>query len=478
MNRKRLNIVFLIITVFAGSSIFLTSYKGRSMEGMLIATQSTQEMQDIDYSSGNSWRYLPGSRIVVFNADKPEKSLKILTKGYFSACSPEISYDNKFMIFAAQKNPNDIWQIYEMNLENLKIRQVTASKENCIDPAYLPGNRIVFSKDTMNDTVKSGHSLFTCNLDGSKMERITYNPNTYFASTVMQDGRVLTISRQLYPNQKDGKLMVLRPDGSKAELFYQGSTGHILHSGAEETNNGKLIFIESQGRDKKGGNIISINYNRPLHSRLDLSSGIGGDFYSIGQLATGKLLVCYRSNEKDRYALYEFDMENKTLGKSVYKDKNYNILDVVVINKKGRPKNLPSDVDRSKNTGLLLCQDVNFSELQFKENTSSSSKAIKMEVIGIDSSLGIVDVEKDGSFYLKVLADTPFRIQTIDDQGDIVNGPGSWIYLRPNERRGCVGCHENKEQVPENRQPLSVRKDPIILPAQMEQIHENEDSLK
>jgi hypothetical protein len=245
-----------------------------------------------------------------------------------------------------------------------------------------------------------------------------------------------------------------------------------------ETKNGKLIFIESDSGEKKGGNIVSVNYNRPLHSRINLSSAIQGDFYSIGQSRADKLLVSYRLTDNDPYGLYEFDIKKKTLGSSIYKDKNFNVLDVIVVKKNKRPKKLPSEVDRTVNTGLLLCQDINFSDIQSVESSSSNSKAVKIEVLGIDSSLGIVDVEKDGSFYLKVLADTPFRIQTIDEKGDIVHGPGSWIYLRPNERRGCVGCHENKEQVPENRQPLSIRKEPTILPMQMKEIHENKVSLK
>ena len=94
--------------------------------------------------------------------------------------------------------------------------------------------------------------------------------------------------------------------------------------------------------------------------------------------------------------------------------------------------------------------------------------------MGIDSLLGTVEVEKDGSFYLKVLADTPFRIRTFNETGQVVHGPGSWIYIRPNERRGCVGCHEDNEQVPENRQPLSVRKEPILIPIQKKEMQNSE----
>lgn len=471
MNKKRSNMALLIIMGISCSSIFFSSCKERSMEGAIIFTQVAGDVQDINYITGNPWRYFPDSRIVALNTNNSGEQLKVLTEDYFSACSPEISYDGNFMLFAAQQEQNDIWQIWEMNLEDLKVRQVTSSTENCIDPAYLPGERLVFSKSTTNDAVKTGYSLFTCNLDGSEVSQITYNPHAYFASTVLKDGRLLTINRQLYPVQGDRMLMVLRPDGSKQELFYKGLKGSEIISRGCETNNGKVLFIESDNTTKKRGNIIAVTYNRPLHSKVNLSSDIKGDFYAISPEQSGKLLVSYRLSDDDQYALYEFDVENKTLGQAIYKDKSYNVLEAVVVEKKERPKKLPSEVDMSVNTGLLLCQDINFSDIQSEENTNSISKAVRIEVMGIDTSLGIVDVEEDGSFYLKILADTPFRIQSMDEGGNVVNGPGSWLYLRPNERRGCVGCHENNEQVPDNRQPLSVKRDPKILSMHKQEIH-------
>jgi hypothetical protein len=189
-------------------------------------------------------------------------------------------------------------------------------------------------------------------------------------------------------------------------------------------------------------------------------------------------LYTYRLSEDDPYGLYEFDAENKTLGHPINKNNNYNALEAVVVEKHERPKELPSEVDLDVKTGLLLCQDINFTEIKSTDKAASTSKAIKIEVMGIDTSLGTVNVEEDGSFYLKVLADIPFRIKTIDQSGEVVNGPGSWMYLRPNERRGCVGCHEDNEQVPKNRQLLSVKKDPITIPVHLKEVHDNKISLK
>ena len=43
-------------------------------------------------------------------------------------------------------------------------------------------------------------------------------------------------------------------------------------------------------------------------------------------------------------------------------------------------------------------------------------KSLKVELLGVKGSLGKVDLEADGSVYLKVKADMPFRMQTIDEK--------------------------------------------------------------
>jgi hypothetical protein len=129
-------------------------------------------------------------------------------------------------------------------------------------------------------------------------------------------------------------------------------------------------------------------------------------------------------------------------------------------------------------TGLLLCQDLNISDFKTAGIASSDLKALKIEVIGIDSSLGIVQAEKDGSFYLKVMADMPFKFRTLDDKGNVLGRSCDWIWIRPNERRGCVGCHEDHEMVPENRVPLAVKNLPVNIPVHLNIVKEKTVSLE
>jgi hypothetical protein len=364
-----------------------------------------------------------------------------------------------------------------MDLGNLKSTPVTASPTDCIDPAYLPLGQAVFSRSSENDSLKAGHTLFTCNLDGTNLRRITFNPHEYFASSVLKDGRVITVSRQLFPALGETLVMVLRPDGTKSELFFQSIHGNEINSRGRETSDGKIVFIEKAKSGNKKMDIISVTYNRPLHSLVNLTSAIEGNFYSAYPLPTGKLMVTYKSSESGRVSLYEFDPENKSIGQPLYKSSEYDVLDAVVVRERERPKKLPSEVDTGVKTGQLLCQDINITEFA-SGSDMSFPKADRVEIVGIDSSLGIVKVAEDGSFYLKVAADMPFTLKTIDAGGKVINGPGSWIWLRPNERRGCVGCHEDHEMVPANKLPLAVKYNPVTVPVHVSVIKEKEVELE
>ena len=364
--------------------IFFPSCTEKSVNEMIVFTRSSGNPKYLDFDTTDSWRYIPQAQIVELDPNNTEGSLKVLTTNYYSARSPQISFDGKYLLFAGQQKQNDPWQIWEMNLRDLKTRQINTSKENCTDPAYLPGGRLVFSKFAANDTLKAGHSLYTSNLDGSNLSRITFNPHTYFASNILSDGRVLTVARQIFPDQGVPILMIMRPDGTKADMFYKGPQNTFITSPGLETNNGRIVFIESDIVPREKGNLISISYNRPLHTRVNLTSEIKGDFRAVCPLHSGRLIVSYRKSESDRYALYEFDQDKKTLGKALYSNAEYDVLEAVETGKHDRPKKLPSEVDMGVKTGLLLCQDINFSDIRLSDKVATYHKSSRIEIVGID----------------------------------------------------------------------------------------------
>jgi len=58
---------------------------------------------------------------------------------------------------------------------------------------------------------------------------------------------------------------------------------------------------------------------------------------------------------------------------------------------------------------------------------------------------------------------------TFNDDDQVVSGPSDWLWVRPFERRGCVGCHEDSELAPENIVPLAINKWPVLVPVDTSQ---------
>jgi hypothetical protein len=459
MNNFRATIVSYIYMAI-GICFSMTSCSKKPAEGTIILTLTSGKIENANLLTASK----SASRSEIVAIEQGEKlSPRILTSSFYSACSPEISCDGMFMIFSGQKNEGDKWQIWEMNIENLETKQLTRMKGDCTDPAYLPLGSFLFTSHYDTDSLKSTESIYTSNIEGTDLKRITYNPSTYMASHVLSDGRILTVGTQEFPATGDHKFMVMRPDGTKCELFYKGNDGASLDGRALETGDGRIVFIESEKGNLSKGNLITVSYNRPLHSRVNLSSAIEGDFRAVFPQPSGKFLVSYRKNASEKFGLYEFDAENKSLGKPIYNSSDFDILEIAESFQHTRPRKLPSDVNNVIKTGLIVCQDANL------EAETIHRKTAIIEIMGTDSSMGRIRPAADGSFYLRMIANKPFRFRAFDDSGEIIQ-QSDWIWLRPNERRGCVGCHEDQDIVPDNHIPLAVKISPIGMPSHINKV--------
>jgi hypothetical protein len=461
MNLKKSikNTTYLIALMI--SLIYLGSCNRDSRSGWIIMTQVPASVPDPVYEMGHPWKYLPGSRLAAIKPGMSSNSSMILTEGFFSACSPALSYDGKYLVFTGKKDRTDHWQIWIMNLKDMSIDQVTKGDVSCLDPVYLPSGRIVFSMVSHRNNPPPTKMLYSCNPDGSEVKQISFHPHADQTTSVLLDGRLLTVSRQLSPLIGEQKYLALRPDGTKAELFYQPGPGGYLWGKGIETKNQEVVFIESSATDPEKGELIAVSQNSPLNSRRNLGHDLQGSFQSASEIPSGNFLVSYRDNPYDTYGVYNFDPRTGQLGEKLAYRPDFHIFDPVVVGEYTRPRILPSAVNESNPTGLLLCQDINLSRIA----DSSESNSNLVQVWGRNGLMGEVQAEEDGSFYLKMPADTPVQIKTVDADGNIIRGPSDWIWLRPNERRGCVGCHADPELVPDNRVPMAVNKPAVDIPA-------------
>jgi hypothetical protein len=120
-----------------------------------------------------------------------------------------------------------------------------------------------------------------------------------------------------------------------------------------------------------------------------------------------------------------------------------------------RPPVATSVVNEDLDYGWLLCLDVRQTDLDIDLEGAHSAR-----IVGFDDGklLGETQIESDGSFFLKVPSDRLLGVEIVDEKGQVLVRQGEGIWVRPNEHRGCIGCHEPRYLAPRNHFPLVLQK--------------------
>jgi hypothetical protein len=452
------------LRLLAGAAILATLAVGagavrlawpRSAGGpMIIFTQVPADDAGRDGGAEDAQRFPDRSRIVALEGGSAAGGVRVLTAAFHSARAPMVSPDGKRMVFSGQRRANDPWQIWEMRLDGGRTRLLTAEPGWYTDPAYLADGHVVLSRRT--EPAAGGFALYTTG--GTHLTRITFGPSRDLESQVLQDGQVLFVNGPQY--------FVARQDGTGLRLFYRSGDRSRPSGRAWESDDGRIFFVEggeAGSPTEAQSRLVTFAESRPLHSRVELSDRVAGSFRSVYPLASGELLVSYRPPDGRTFGLYEFDPAERRLGPVVATDSAYHAVEPVVATVRPNPKTFYSVVDTAVKTGELYCLDANLSSLP-PAGAGRAAVGRRLRVLGSDGLLGEVPLAADGSFLLDLPADVPLRFETVDSRGRLVRGPSAWLWVRPNEKRGCVGCHEDPELAPEDRVPDALNAAPVSLP--------------
>ena len=117
-----------LIVIVAGLSF---SCEKSVKEGAILITAINPQLNIVASELNKSVAFLEGAEIVMFDPAHPNNALLSVSKEFYSAAGPSISFDAQKMLFSAQKLKGDSWQIYEMKLTDLKYEQLSESKTNC-----------------------------------------------------------------------------------------------------------------------------------------------------------------------------------------------------------------------------------------------------------------------------------------------------------------------------------------------------------
>ena len=386
--------------------------------------------------------------------------------------SPSVAFDGRSLLVAMARTGEKFFHIYRVPVDGGEPQRLTGGPFHDIDPAELPDGRIVFTS-TRIGTFEEYHqppsrALFRMNADGRDIHPITSTLIFDNEPKVMADGRIVFIRTDNFfdRGKVETHLHSIRPDGtgglteiganvgpdygSRLRAFGYGSPAPL--------SDGRLGFISNRGNGIASVGALERSF-QPLPQPL-------GD---IAPLPDGRLLcTVLRPSGKGVTSdvLGVIDPRDGRIT-SIHESTSGSIHSPMFLGVRPRPPIIPDYVDRPTAelpgaTGFLLCQDARFTTktkadwsrirairvLGAVPLTTRSSHSHIVHVGHETVELGTVPLAADGSFFVEVPADMPLALQAVDAEGRSELNEMSWLYVRPGERRSCVGCHQPRQAAP------------------------------
>ncbi len=448
-------------------------------------------------------RLAGGSRIVLLDSRQPSKNVEILTRDFFAAGSPDISFDGRRMLFIGKRREEDSLGVWEMELSWHTVRPIVQLATDCIEARYLS---TIFTLEATspeyliclsNIGADGIGALYTCHMDGTRLRRITFFPDganhpfqlgdgrLVFSAPTVVEGKARATSRpEKEPRTADcSMLYTVNIDGTDISAFTSTLETPADQTMPCEASDGRVFFVEAARQAGAGTSILFVSRNRSLHSRQTLASMAGGNFCSISSTPDGHLLIGYRAAGAATSGILAMRGEHHAPLVPVFDSADYDEVQAMAVCERPEPAGRSSVVDDQADFGYLYGLNSYLSDT--KAGTAIVPGQIKrVEVLkALDSggrengtaparplnhdpdqssaaSLGLAPVESDGSFFLRVPARTALRLRTLDAQGNTLQSMQSWIWVMPREGRGCIGCHEDRNLSPPNRHVLALRVPP------------------
>jgi Hydrazine synthase alpha subunit middle domain/WD40-like Beta Propeller Repeat len=418
-----------------------------------------------------------------------------------SISDPSVSFDGKKILFAMRPSGGSWKNIWEINADGTGLRQVTSGGGHDFDPLYLPDGRIMFTSSRSNIMDEYNHAtvenLHACDADGGNLEQISFNQSDDFDPTLLPDGRIVYTRWDHFGTMNRFPLFFTNPDGSGTFHEYGPHSRNFFH--AVPTPDGRLIAIESTMIEEDAGPIAVLKLEEgpadpvtgPSSQHWDVVTtqvNNDGEPWPFGAfkyphpVGGNRFVASYTlpaATEGDvDYGLYTFTLTQTGAGVSgdpatftldnltfLYNDPNANEYDPQLLAPRTKPPIIASTLNKSLTYGEFLAQDV------FNRGTNDGQERPIEGTDTIDSIaviiarptrpgepndfsanefekralLGMAPVQPDGSFRIRVPANTPISFATLDNlnRGFVVKR--THLFVRPGETFDkCVGCHEDR----------------------------------
>ena len=426
-------------------------------------------------------RYVDGARIV--RVDLSGSEAIVLTPEFTGACDPDVSFDGQTIVFAGKLNPEDSWQIWKMNADGSGKIQITQRPGQSVAPVFAgarfylddpqPTPQIIFAGSADDG---GPFSLYGTDSASAALHRLTFNLHSDFSPAVLPTGRIVFTSWQRRGDRSDPDgifaLLAVNIDGTDLMPFYGNHEPPRYRDMAAVSQAGERVyFIESDRRSwLGGGDLAYVSWRRPLrsHGRLDGAADDAGMFHSPRPLPDGGLLASYRRPVSNSvFAVYRLDPESGRRVEEVFEQAGWHSIDTHVLAPRRPVKGRANWLKPGSTTGVFYCLNSYRTSLPEGGDGPVAPPGTIKHVRVIEGLprriLGVAPVEQDGSFHIRVPAETPLTFQLLDEDYVAIRTQRAWTWVMGNENRGCVGCHEDRELSPPNRMVAAITKPPVDL---------------
>lgn len=478
----------------------------QTTEAIIFVKTTASETLNRSWGDGNIFKLSPIA---------PDGVVTPITNFVDAAVSdPCVSFDGERILFSMRPPGASSRNIWEIGKDGQGLRQVTSGGGHDFDPLYLPDGRILFTSSRAGEMDEYNHApaehMYTANADGSNLKRISFNQSDDFDPVLLPSGRIAYTRWEHFGTMNRFPIFVTNPDGTGTFHKFGPHGRNFFHP--QVTPDGRMIAIESTEVNGDFGPVALLKFENgpadPARSEsgahwdvLTANVNTDGAPWSFGAfkypfpLGGNKYAASYTlpaaTEEETDYGLYTFTLLQEGAGTPedpatlqirdltfLYNDPAFNEYDPQLLAAHEKPPVVAPVVDETQDSGIFLAQDV------FNRGTGDGQEIPVRGVDPIDqiavvvsrptmqgegqgfsanefekrALLGFAPVYADGSFKIRVPADTPISFATLDEHNRGFVVKRTWLYVRPGESfTNCVGCHEHRT----SGEPLATNPNPI-----------------
>jgi hypothetical protein len=513
-------------------------------ESLLMVKRFTQQTYPDVCLNHMPWCSRPGGDVCRLTPPRPDGSIEPLIEGQLGpghVHGMDLDYDAGRVVFGYARSesdePPDAWlnrsasfelrntveptHLFELDLKDRQVRQLTEGEWSDLDPTYLPNGEVAFVSERCGyslqcnelDKDETSCNLYAVDRNSRRVRRLTVSKDGDYLPHTLDNGLIAytrwEYQERLWANVQS--IWVVRPDGTGADALFKQHFNEpwALEDARSIPGSHKLVAVATGHHTLATGPIVIVDPTVGINnsdgirivtpgvlppeggmSGLTVAqggvAGSGGYYQTPWPLSEERFLVSYTygdSQDETGYAIYLIDVHGTR--ELLYRDPEISCSHPVPLQPRKRPPVLQGIVRKGEEAAT--CYVTNIYEgtegiepgtIRYLRIAARSpwpydnrygGHRFEPDVKGVMINwtparvLGTVPVEADGSAHFRVPSNLAVYFQALDEDYREVQRMRSFINFQPGETRGCTGCHETRGAAPAspgNATPLAMLREP------------------